>query len=95
MFTGTRIEKTQHTRKSKLGIEHEYARERTYALFRCDSCDTEFSREKGKMDPKRLSNNYFHVCSNCDAKRFAQKRGIQKKQVWDLPASSGLDISKL
>jgi hypothetical protein len=47
------------------------------------------------MDPKRLSNNYFHVCSNCDAKRFAQKRGIQKKQVWDLPASSDLDISKL
>ena len=95
MFTGTRIEKTQHTRKSKLGIEHEYVRERTYALFRCDSCDIDFSREKGKMDPKRLSNNYFHVCSNCDAKRFAQKRGIQKKQVWDLPASSGLDISKL
>jgi DNA-directed RNA polymerase subunit RPC12/RpoP len=95
MFTGIQIEKTQHTRKSKLGIEHEYVRERTYALFRCDSCDTEFSREKGKMDPKRLSNNYFHVCSNCDAKRFAQKRGIQKKQVWDLPASSGLDISKL
>jgi hypothetical protein len=95
MFTGTRIEKTQHTRKSKLGTEHEYVRERTYALFRCDSCDIDFSREKGKMDPKRLSNNYFHVCSNCDAKRFAQKRGIQKKQVWDLPASSGLDISKL
>lgn len=95
MFIGTRIEKTQHTRKSKLGIEHSYERERTYALFRCDSCGIEFSRERGKMDPKRLSNNYFHVCSNCDAKRFAQKRGIQKKQVWDLPASSNLDISKL
>lgn len=95
MFIGTRIEKTQHSRKSKLGNQHEYAREKTYALFRCDNCDKEFSREKGKMDPKRLSNNYFHVCSNCDAKRFAQKRGIQKKQVWDLPASSELDISKL
>ena len=95
MFIGTRIEKTQHTRKSKLGVEHLYDRERTYALFRCDSCDTDFSREKGSMDPKRLSNNYFHVCSKCDAKRFAQKRGVQKKQVWDLPASSGLDISKL
>lgn len=95
MFTGIRIEKTQHSRKSKLGNQHEYVRERTYALFRCDSCDNGFSREKGKMDPKRLSNNYFHVCSNCDAKRFAQKRGVQKKQVWDLPASSDLDISKL
>ena len=95
MFIGTRIEKTQHTRRSKLGVEHSYDRERTYALFRCDSCDVDFSREKGSMDPKRLSNNYFHVCSNCDVKRFAQKRGVQKKQVWDLPASSGLDISKL
>lgn len=95
MFIGTRVEKTQHTRKSKLGVEHSYLREKTYAQFRCDNCDIEFSREKGKMDPKRLSNNYFHVCSNCDAKRFAQKRGIQKKQIWDLPASSNLDISKL
>lgn len=95
MFKGTHIEKTTHVRKSKLGVEHTYVRERTYAMFRCDSCGEEFSRERGKMDPKRLSNNYFHVCSNCDAKRFAQKRGIQKKQVWDLPASSNLDISKL
>lgn len=95
MFIGTRIEKTTHVRKSKLGIEHSYERERTHALFRCDNCGEEFSREKGKMDPKRLSNNYFHVCSNCDAKRFAQKRGVQKKHIWDLPASSNLDISKL
>jgi hypothetical protein len=47
------------------------------------------------MDPKRLSNNYFHVCENCDAKRFAQKKGVDKKKVWSMSASSGISISKI
>jgi len=47
------------------------------------------------MDPKRISNNYFHVCQSCDSKKFAQKKGVEKKQVWNIPASSDLDISKL
>jgi hypothetical protein len=47
------------------------------------------------MDPKRISNNYFHVCENCDAKTFAQKKGVEKKQIWNIPASSDLDISKI
>jgi|TARA_A100001035_G_scaffold119831_1_gene94100 hypothetical protein len=47
------------------------------------------------MDPKRLNNNYFHVCSNCDAKKFAQKKGVEKKQVWNLSASSTMPIGKL
>ena len=25
--------------------------------------DIEFERERGKMDYKRLNNNYFHVCA--------------------------------
>ena len=47
------------------------------------------------MDPKRLNNNYFHVCENCDAKRFAQKRGVNAKQVWSLKASSDMPIWKI
>jgi|TARA_B100001094_G_scaffold46603_1_gene41781 hypothetical protein len=47
------------------------------------------------MDPKRLTNNYFHVCSSCDAKRFAQKKGVEKKQVWNMTASSTTPIGKL
>lgn len=47
------------------------------------------------MDPTRLSNNYFHVCKNCDSKRFAQKKGVDKKKVWDIPVSSLDDISRL
>jgi hypothetical protein len=47
------------------------------------------------MDPKRLSNNYFHVCENCDAKRFAQQRGVNAKQVWKMSASSNIPIGKI
>lgn len=95
MFIRAFTEQTSHVRKSKLGKEHAYNRERTYCVFRCDNCNDEFVRARGKMDPKRISNNYFHVCDRCDAKRFAQKTGITRKQIWNMPASSGLDISKL
>ena len=95
MFIREFKKQTRHVRKSKTGMEHTYKREQTYCVFRCDNCDTEFTRARGSMDPKRLSNNYFHVCKNCDSKRFAQKMGITKKQIWDMPASSNLDISKL
>ena len=86
---------TRHKRKSKCGNLHEYVRKCTYVVLRCDSCDIEFQRPRGSMDPKRLSNNYFHVCSNCDAKVFAQKKGVERKQVWNLHASSDIPISKL
>ena len=95
MFIREFKKQTRHVRKSKTGMEHTYKREQTYCVFRCDNCDTEFTRARGSMDPKRLSNNYFHVCKNCDSKKFAQRKGVEKKQMWDLPASSTLDISKL
>jgi hypothetical protein len=86
---------TQHFRKSKSGVEHEYFRHKTIVVFRCDNCNEIFERERGSMDPKRLSNNYFHVCNDCDAKRFAQKRGVNRKQVWNLKASSDIPIGKI
>lgn len=87
--------KTKHLRNSKLNLEHEYVRKKRMAVFRCDNCNSEFERPRGSMDPKRLNNNYFHVCDNCDSKRFAQKRGIERKKVWELNASSDLPIGKL
>ena len=84
----------RHERLSKHGKQHEYWRTSTVVLLRCDNCDSEFQRPRGSMDPKRLSNNYFHVCENCDAKKFAQKKGVERKQVWNLPASSNLPIGK-
>ena len=50
---------------------------------------------RGKMDYKRLNNNYFHVCAECDSKRFAQKKGVERKQVWNMSASSDIPIGKL
>ena len=85
----------RHKRASKHGVEHEYSRNSSMCVFRCDSCDAEFERSRGNMDPKRLNNNYFHVCSDCDAKVFAQKKGVERKQVWNLHASSDIPISKL
>ena len=95
MFLREYTLKKRHERISKLGKVHPYYRDVTMVILRCDNCDKEFERSRGKMDPKRLSNNYFHVCGNCDAKRFAQKKGVTRKQIWNMTASSDLDISKL
>lgn len=89
------IVKTKHVRKSKNGKQHEYYRNKSIILLKCDNCDQNFERPRGSMDPKRLSNNYFHVCDNCDAKRFAQRRGVDRRKVWTLNASSDLPIGKL
>ena len=95
MFIREYTLKKMHERISKLGKIHKYYRDVTMVVMRCDNCNTEFERSRGSMDPKRISNNYFHVCKNCDSKKFAQKMGVTKKQIWDMPASSNLDISKI
>lgn len=95
MYLGIEKETATYTRTSKLGVEHDYNRTRRYALFRCDNCGQNFKRLKGSIDPKRLSNNYFHCCDSCDAKRFAQKKGAERRTIWDMPVSSDLDISRL
>lgn len=95
MFITTETETKIYTRISKLGKEHPHVRTRTVAVFRCDSCGESFRRLKEKISPKRLNNNYFHCCSNCDAKRFAQKKGAERRTIWDMPVNSDLDISRL
>ena len=95
MFIKEYTKQSTHVRKSKLGAEHSYTRNQTIAVFKCDSCDTEFKRLRGSMDPKRLTNNYFHVCKTCDSKKFAQKKGVERKQIWNMSASSDLPIGKL
>lgn len=95
MFTGIIKENREYSRPSKLGQIHTYIRTRSYAVFVCDNCGEQFYRLKGEVDPKRLNNNYFHCCSHCDAKRFAQRKGAERRTIWDLPVNSDLDISKL
>jgi hypothetical protein len=95
MFIEINYETKLYSRPSKHGLQHTYSRKRAIITFRCDNCSEIFTRPRGKMDPKRLSNNYFHVCDQCDCKRFAQKKRVQKNQIWDMKASSLEDISKL
>ena len=92
MFIKTEKVHTCYTRQSKLGKTHEYIREKTVVHLQCDNCDTVFTRDLKKISKARLSNNYFHVCGDCDAKRFAQRKGVEQKQMWDMPVSSDVVI---
>ena len=95
MYIKEYILKKRYERVSKHGKTHTYYRDLTMVVLRCDNCNAAFERSRGSMDPKRLSNNYFHVCGECDAKKFAQKKGVERKQVWNMSASSDLPIGKL
>jgi hypothetical protein len=94
MFLKIEIHENQYVRRSKCGEEHIYTRKKTLAIFRCDNCDETFTRDLKHVDRKRLSNNYFHCCLNCDSKRFAQRKGVEQKKIWDLPASTTLPVGK-
>lgn len=87
--------KSTYQRESKLHILHTYKRTKTVIVFRCDSCGNIFEREQGKMSRKRISHDYVHVCPNCDTKKFAQRRGVERRQVWKLSADSDIDITKI
>lgn len=94
MFLREFKQRNTYVRTSKTGQCHNYYREKTLAIFACDNCGNEFSRDLKHIDRKRLSDNYFHVCSECDAKRFAQRKGVERKKIWDMPASLDWPISK-
>jgi predicted RNA-binding Zn-ribbon protein involved in translation (DUF1610 family) len=95
MFLKEEVITQTHIRTSKLGQKHSYTRESRICTFRCDNCGEVFVRKREQMSPKRLSNNYFHCCDACDSKRFAQHKGVDRRTIWDRPASSLDDISKL
>ena len=95
MFITQEYIKQQYHRPSKTGQTHTYYRKKTVLIFRCDSCHELFKREKGSMNPKRVSNNFYHVCGNCDAKRFAQEKGVERRHIWDMPVSSLKTIDQL
>lgn len=95
MYINETIVENKFVRKSKNGTEHSYSRKQRIVNLKCDNCSLPFSRPRGSMDPKRLSNNYFHVCDQCNAKQFAQKRSVQKNRKWKLTASSKLPVGRL
>lgn len=87
--------KTEYTRKSKSGKLHTYNRNKTIVVLKCDSCNAIFEREQGVMDPKRISNEFLHVCKECNQKQFAQKAGVSSRKFWNTLADSDIDITKL
>lgn len=94
MFLNKKTIVSEYTRTSKTGLEHIYTRKKTVAVLRCDNCDSIFERDLKHLQSKRLSNNYFHCCKDCDAKRFAQRKGVERKKIWDLPASIDWPVGK-
>jgi hypothetical protein len=95
MFILTEKIQSTFVRLSKLGKKHFYQRIKTLAVFKCDNCHSTFTREVGQIDPKRLSNDYYHVCSECNPKYFAQKMGVESRKFWNTSVDSDLDISKI
>ena len=95
MYLNELSETTVYTRTSKLGKEHQHTRIKKIIVFRCDNCGEIFKRDRANMSPKRLSNNYFHCCTNCDSKKFAQKKGADRRTIWNKPASSLDNIGRL
>jgi hypothetical protein len=95
MILSTHKIQTTHDRTSKLGVTHKYTRTKTLITIQCDHCNHVFEREQGRMDPKRLSNNYFHVCAHCNPKKFAQRRGAERRRLWDMSVDSDVDISRI
>lgn len=81
-----------YERKSKLGQYHTFKRMNTIYVFECDSCHTTFLRPRKKVDPARASNDYKHVCSHCDMKKYAQSVGVKMRKIYQMDASNTLNI---
>lgn len=73
----------EYSRSSKQGRSHTYFRTRKMARLLCDSCQSIFERPAGQMDHRRLTQDHTHICPNCDAKRFAQGKGVENRRFWN------------
>jgi ABC-type ATPase with predicted acetyltransferase domain len=88
MFVETLKTLRLYERQSKLGIYHTFKRKNTVYVFKCDSCGTTFLRKRANVDPVRATNDYKHVCSYCDTKKFAQSVGVKMRHIYKMDASS-------
>jgi hypothetical protein len=95
MYIGNELRTNHYVRVSKKGKTHTYSRKKHVLVFKCDCCQGVFHRDRGEMDPKRLTNNVYHVCADCDVKKFAQSKGVEARKVWSIPASSLKTIDQL
>ena len=88
MFVETLKTIRLYERQSKLGVYHTFKRKNTLFVFKCDSCGTVFLRPRAQVDPIRATNDYKHVCSCCDTKKFAQSVGVRIRYIYAVDASS-------
>ena len=95
MFIGIKRETQVYARNSKLGGRHTYTRKKSIVLLKCDACEAEFERELARISKSRLNNDYYHVCSNCDTKRFAQEKGVERRRIWNMPIDTDIEIGRL
>lgn len=95
MFLEAIEQETVFSRRSKCGKIHNYVRRSMVYLFMCDSCSREFLRSKSKVNIKRASNNYYHICNNCNIKKIAQTIGVRQRKILSIPASSLKSIGDL
>ena len=95
MLIETKKITTEYTRPSKFNKSHTYTRTKTLVVMQCDNCHAIFEREQGKMSKQRINADHYHVCPNCDTKKFAQKRGAERRKIWNLSADSDIDITKI
>ena len=54
MFLRTEQTIQYFMRKGIKGQHHPYKRKKTLVIFKCDNCSEEFTRDKGRIDPKSL-----------------------------------------
>ena len=92
MFIETLKTMRLYERQSKLGIYHTFHRKNTIFVFKCDSCGGTFLRPRANVDVGRASNDYKHVCSYCDTKKFAQTVGVKMRKIYKLDASSTITL---
>lgn len=95
MFIKELKEVTASERISKLGKKHICKRVKTIYVFACDQCSNQFTRSKGQIELKRISNYYKHVCNDCEPKKFAQKQGAIQRKIFKMDASSLKKINEL
>lgn len=67
MYLSSRTEKKEFKRKYKSGIIATVTgRHKTWYKFKCDTCGTEYEKDKSHIgSTKRLSNDYTHFCKKC------------------------------
>jgi hypothetical protein len=85
----------EYTRTSKNKKIHRYYRNQNMALLQCDACGERFERRASQMDPRRLNSKYTHVCSNCEPKKFAQRKGAEGRRFWNTTVDLDVDIDSV